>query len=178
MTDTARFVDINTKPSGLRTLWPHLNGGVLRRASLVALILGSVLTLTNQAGAVFGEAEFQLLPMIQVCLTPFVVVAISQLLGARQAGVEAHGARSGKWAAETFLSTVISHGIPLRATLLALLAGGTNAATAAAVALLDRGNLNDLPLPLLAQAFSLPLVFGALSQALAYRRAARAFAFR
>ncbi len=159
----------------MHLLWDYMTGAVVLRAALVALILGSILTLINQAGAVFQGGEFQLLPMAQVFLTPFVVVAVSQLLGAHRAGVEA---ATGKAAGETFLSTVISHGIPFRAALLALPVGGVNTVTAAMAALLDQGNLSGLPLPLLAQAFSLPLAFGMLSQALAYRRAAKAFVSR
>ena len=37
--------------------------------------------------------------------------------------------------------------------------------------LIEGGDLGALPLPLLAQAFSLPILFGVLSQAIAYRRA-------
>ncbi len=54
MTETAGIARLDV--AAPRTGSPHPNGGVFRRAALVALILGSVLTLANQSGAVFGPA--------------------------------------------------------------------------------------------------------------------------
>ncbi len=152
---------------------PHLNGGVLRRAALVALILGSVLTLANQSGAVFGPEDIRLLPLLLVTLTPFVVVTISQLLGARQAAAD--NARSRGSAVETLTATAFSHGIPTRAGLMGLLAAGVNTTIVLMAALLEHGGLGQLPYPLLGQALVLPVLFGALSQAIAYRRVITAF---
>ena len=177
MTKTAGIARFDAAPPAPQTLSPHLNGGVFRRAALVALILGSVLTLTNQSGAIFGQENVQLLPFLLVYLTPFVVVTISQVLGARQAAADA-GAGAGKAcgpAVETIASTAFSHGIPARAALLGLLVGGVNTAIVSSAALLQQGNLYALPVPLLGQAFTLPVLFGALSQAIAYRRAITAF---
>ncbi len=178
MTETAGTAPLDRIPSGPQDLWSYLNGGMLLRAALVASILGSALTLANQAGAVFGPETIRLLPLSLVYLTPFVVVTISQLLGTRQAVAEVRRGGARRPAAETFGTTALSHGIPSRAAGLGLLAGSLNTAIVTTAAFLEQGNLNALPLPLLAQAFSLPLVFGALSQALAYRRAAKAFASR
>ncbi len=171
---TTRTARLDWIPARTQVLWPYLNGAVLRRALLVALILGSALTLINQPGAVFGPAEVQLLSLAQVYLTPFAVVVIAQLLGARRARTDASRGRAGGTAEETFLTTAMTHGIPFRAAALALLVGGLNALSTMLAALLDPGSPGALPLPLLAQAFSLPLVFGTLTQTLAYRRAARA----
>ncbi len=52
-----------------------------------------------------------------------------------------------------------------------LLVAGVNIGIVVTAALLERGNLDELPLPLLGQAFVLPVLFGVLSQAAAYRRA-------
>ncbi len=173
MTETAAIARLGEAPSAPRTRPPHLNGGVLRRAALVALILGSVLTLANQSGAVFGPEDIQLLPLLLVTLTPFVVVTISQLLGARQAAADNAGSRGS--AVETFTSTAFSHGIPARAGLMGLAAAGVNATIVAIAALLEHGGLGQLPLPLLGQALVLPALFGVLSQAIAYRRVITAF---
>ena len=59
-----------------------------------------------------------------------------------------------------------------------LLVASVNAAMVMGAALLEQGNLNALPLALLGQALALPMLFGALSQAIAYRRAIKAFAER
>ena len=154
-----------------QNLRAHLNGAVLRRAALVALILGGVLTLANQSGAVFGAETLELLPLALVYATPFFVVAISQLLGARQAASDVERGTAGGSVEEDLLATTVSHGIPLRATLVGLMMGSANAMITIAATLIERGTLGALPLPLLAQAFSLPIFFGVLSQAIAYRRA-------
>ncbi len=175
MTKTVGIARFDEAPPAPRTLSPHLNGGVFRRAALVALILGSVLTLTNQSGAIFGQENVQLLPFLLVYLTPFVVVTISQVLGARQAAADAGAGKACGPAVETIASTAFSHGIPARAALLGLLVGGLNTVMVLSAALLEQGNLYALPVPLLGQAFTLPVLFGALSQAIAYRRAITAF---
>ncbi len=171
MTETAGIARLDAAAPWSRP--PHLNGGVLRRAALAALILGSVLTLLNQSGAVFGAEDIQLLPLLLVTLTPFVVVTISQLLGARQAAAD--NARSPGSGDETLISTAFSHGIPARAGLLGLLAAGVNATLVVVAALLEHGGPGQLPYPLLGQALVLPVLFGALSQAIAYRRVITAF---
>ena len=171
MTETAGIARLDV--AAPRTRPPHLNGGVLRRAALVALILGSVLTLANQARAVFGPENIQLLPLLLVYLTPFVVVTVSQLLGARQAAAD--NARSRGSGDETFASTAFSHGIPARAGLMGLAAAGVNATIVAMAALLEHGGPGQLPYPLLGQSLVLPMLFGVLSQAIAYRRVITAF---
>ncbi len=145
---------------------------VLVRALVVALILGSVLSAINQPQALFGASTLELLPFALVYVTPFVVVTLSQILGIRQA------LRDGKPlpAGERFLATVFAHGIPAKAVLTGLLVGTANTSISVAAALLETGSLADVPLPLLAQAYSLPVVFGLLSQAISYRRAATRFA--
>ena len=39
----------------------------------------------------------------------------------------------------------------------------------------SNGSVSDLPVPLIAQAFALPMLFGLLSQTISYRRAVTAF---
>ncbi len=70
--------------------------GIVRRSAIVALVIGSALTLINQPQAVFGDAPLNLAPFILVYLTPFVVVVLSQVLGTRTLFSEvAGGARRG-----------------------------------------------------------------------------------
>ncbi len=107
MTETAGIAQFDEAPSAPRTPSPVPKGGVLRRAALVALILGSVLTLANQSSAVFGSENIQLLPLLLVYLTPFVVVTISQVLGARQAAADAGRGGTRGTAVESFASTVV-----------------------------------------------------------------------
>ena len=143
-----------------------LNAGVLGRAALVALGLGTVLTLANQGEAVFGAGNLEILPLILVYLTPFIVVTVSQLLGVRQAKLDAPGGPTD----EIFSSTALRHGIPARALLLGLLVGGLGAALVMTVAHLERGDLDGVSWPLLAQGSALPVLFGLLAQAIACRR--------
>ena len=149
-----------------------LSPPIFVRASVVALILGSVLTVLNQPEAIFGASALDLLPIALVYLTPFVVVTLSQILGIRQALRDAKPLRSG----ERFLATVFAHGIPTKAVLTGVVVGTVNTAITLSEALIVTGSLGEIPVTLLAQAFTLPVLFGLLSQAISYRRAAARFA--
>ena len=63
--------------------------GVLRRSAILALIIGSALTWINQFDALFGSDTIQILPLLLAYLTPFAVIAISQLAAIRRAWVDA-----------------------------------------------------------------------------------------
>lgn len=158
--------------SARRNLGAHFDAGVVGRAVLAALVLGTLLTLANQPDAVFGAQRLAYLPLALVYLTPFLVVAISQLLGAAQAAAEWRDGTAPALGQESLMRIGVGHGIPRRAALLGLLMGGANTTIAAAELLAWNQSLGLLPLPLLAQAFSLPILFSLLSQAVSYRRAA------
>ncbi len=149
-----------------------IDADVIRRAGIVALILGSVLTLANQSGAIFGGGTVQVLPLVLVYLTPFVVVTVSQVLGIRRALLDARRGQASVSPRDAFLATAISRGIPLRSLLLGLIVGTVNTSIVISAALMDGGNLTDLPTALIGQAFVLPMLFGLVSQAISYRRAA------
>ncbi len=150
--------------------------GIVRRAVIVALVIGSALTLINQPQAIFGDAPLNLAPFILVYLTPFVVVALSQVLGTRTVFSEVAGGGSTGRDTESFAATALSHGIPLRVVTVALGVGTAMTPVIVALTLLDGGDLSRVPLAQIGQVYALPLAFGLISQTLAYRRArARAF---
>jgi|GEM_PF-1095159 len=144
---------------------------ILRRAFFIALILGSVLTLANQSGAIFGRDTVQVLPLVLVYLTPFVVITVSQVLGLRRATLDAQSGHAFAQDDAAFFLTVVSHGIPLRAFLVALVVGTANTSIVASNSLMASGSLSNLPTALIMQAFALPMMFGLVSQAVSYRRA-------
>ena len=147
----------------------HLNRIILRRAAIVALVLGTALTLANQWSAVFGRAEFALLPLAQVYLTPFLVVALSQILGIRQAHRNIARGHPAPKADEKLARTMFRHGIPRRAVLTGLAVGAVNAIIVSMALLVEQGSLVGFEVGVAAQAVVLPILFGLLSQALAYR---------
>lgn len=173
MTDTVHAITFARIRSTTPGLWSFLGAEILRRAAVIALGLGSILTLANQAEAIFGAGKLQLLPLVLVYVTPFVVVTASQLLGIQRAILEARRGGRNNSADEPFALTALTHGIPARALRLGLLVGGLNASLVTTVAFLESGNLGAVSWALLGQAFSLPVLFGLLSQAIAYRRASR-----
>lgn len=135
---------------------------VFSRAAIVAAVLGTVLTVVNQLGAIIGPSDLQWLPLFLVYLTPFVVVSASQVMGA-QAAARAKGWQGEKY--ERFLMTLFSHGIIRRAVVLSLAIGGAN------IAIIIAGRqLNQLPVAQLLQLVTLSVSFGALSQSLSFRR--------
>jgi hypothetical protein len=154
---------------GLR--WsPFVNRAVVVRSAIVAVLIGSVLTLINQSGWVVGSDPLQLLPLILVFVTPFAVVAISQVAAVRRAFIDAARRRS-PVRPESFFATTISHGIPASAVAIGLFIGSINAIITLAGALLQSVDLTAVSVAPLTQAYALPLLFGVLSQAISYRRA-------
>jgi hypothetical protein len=146
---------------------------ILRRAFLIALFLGSALTLTNQSGAIFGRDAVQILPLVLVYLTPFVVITVSQVLGLRRAMLDARSSHCFARHDVAFFATAMSHGIPRSALFVALVIGTANTSIVALSALIASGSLSNLPTALIAQAFALPMLFGLFSQTISYRRAAK-----
>ncbi len=148
---------------------PFATRATFIRAAIIAVMIGSVLTLINQSGWVAGSEPLQLLPLIMVFLTPFAVVTIAQLAGVRQAHVDSvrHGASARP---EGFIATTVSHGIPARAVAIGLVFGSLNAVIALADALFRSGDVTAVSVAPLGQAYALPLLFGVLSQAISYRR--------
>ncbi len=149
-------------------LWSFLNTAVLVRAAAIAVGLGSALAILNQSDAVFGDTNVQILPIALVYATPLIVVTLSQMFGARQATIES---RSHAYIVEPFAVTIRSHGIPLRAVTLGLAAGTTNTAIVFWKDWLTNEMMVEIPIGLIAQAFSLPILFGMASQAIAFRHA-------
>ena len=158
----------NTRADNLN-LASVINGDILRRAVLVALVLGSILTLANQPAAIFGSEEFEYLPLALVYITPLVVVTISQMLGVRRAMMDARQNGGHRLSEEPVLATALAHGIPLRTVFVGVLVGSVNASIVMTIALLEGTSVDRLPVALLAQAYVLPVLFGLLSQTIAYR---------
>ena len=158
-----------TSPDSLPLL-TLIDANVLRRAAIVAIVLGSILALANQSRAIFGELELEILPLVLVYVTPFVVVTISQVLGIRRALRDIRVGTSLAAFSGAFLATVVSHGIPFRALVLGMIVGSLNTLVVIGTTLLDDGTLVNLPLGPIMQAFVLPMLFSLLSQANSYRR--------
>ncbi len=83
---------------------------ILLRAAIVGLILGSILTLTNQPDAIFGGAEIKTLPLVLVFLAPFIVVTISQILGIQLALRNSRKIATEDGVSESFAVTALSRG--------------------------------------------------------------------
>ena len=155
--------------SPLRLWLQYLNAAVLKRSLLLALIIGGMLTLVSQSAALFGDAIFERLPLVLAFVTPFLVITISQLVATHQAVSDA--IRDQTPATTTpFITTLVAHNIPSRALVIGLITGSTNSLLILISTLAQTGDITNAPLPLIVQSYVLPFVFGALSQALAYRR--------
>ena len=170
----------NTRRSENRQPWglpetPQLKGSVLRRSAILALIIGSTLTWINQFDALFGSDTIQVLPLLLAYVTPFAVIAISQLAGIRQARRDARKELIPR-TTENLVATAFLDGIPARAVTIGLTIGTINAAIILSGALVSTGDIGAAPALLLVQVYTLPVLFGFLSQAVSYQRAARIFA--
>ena len=153
----------------------ELKSGVLRRSAILALIIGSALTWINQFDALFGSDTIQILPLFLAYVTPFAVIAISQDAAIRRAWLDAQKEHI-PWTTENLVATAFLHGIPARAVTIGLIIGTINSALILSATLLRTGDIGAAPVMLLAQVYTLPVLFGFFSQAVSYRRAARTFA--
>ncbi len=142
---------------------------VIIRAAIIAVIIGTVLTLVNQSGWVAGTEPLQVLQLILVFALPFGVVMAAQIVAVRQAQRDSSG-QTVAASSEGFATTIGSHGIPARAVAISVVFGSLNAALVIANTLLHGNDVSTIEIVPLGQAFVLPLVFGMLSQAIAYRR--------
>ena len=149
---------------------PFITRGILIRATIVAVVIGSVLTFINQRGWFAGSESLQLLPFILVFLIPFAVVTVAQVAGIRQAHLDSVNPDA-LASPDRAITTMASHGIPARAVLIGLVFGSVNAIFSVANEFLRSGDLAALEVAPLGQAYVLPLVFGLLSQTISYRRA-------
>lgn len=140
---------------------------IIKRATILAIIIGSALTLINQFDALFGSARLQKLPLILVYLTPFIVVGVSQVFGIREAR---KALLLNAYIPQGFIATILSHHILIRAVILGLAVGGTNTIIVATTNFTAGHGFDQLPTSLILQALTLPIIFGALSQALSFRR--------
>lgn len=172
MTKTKELKIDRDQPVDLPWL-PLVTRAVVLRSAIVAVVVGVLLTWINQNGWVTGREPLKLLPLVLVFVTPFVVVAISQVVAERRAILDAARQRT-PLNPRGFLATTISHGIPARALAIGLMIGSVNAGISLAGVLLQSGDLSAVPIAPLSQAFVLPLLFGIMSQAISYRRAVNA----
>ena len=143
---------------------------VFVRATIVASVIGSVLTLVNQSGWVAGNEPPEMLQLILVFTLPFAVVLVAQVAGIRQAHIDSAECATNQ-SQESVISTLVSHGIPTRAGVIGLFFGSVNALLTLANSYLTSGNLEAVSIVPLAQAYTLPFLFGLLSQVISYRRA-------
>lgn len=142
---------------------------VIIRAAIVAIIVGTVLTLINQPGWVAGTESLQVLQFVLVFLLPFGVVAVAQIVGAQQAQRDSAGQGKSPQR-EGLVLTISSHGIPARAAAISVFFGSFNAIAVVTSTFVNGSDLATIEIVPLGQAFVLPLVFGLISQAIAYRR--------
>jgi len=166
MSSPTEFVAGTEQPIQLRWL-ALVNRAIVIRATVVAIVIGSILTLVNQSGWIAGNEPPQVLQLILVFLLPFSVVTVSQIVGVRQARIDSVVHEN----PEGFINTVVSHGIPAKAVAIGLFFGSVNAVLTMANAFFNGGNLEAVSIAPLGQAYVLPLFFAFLSQAISYRRA-------
>lgn len=148
-----------------------LSRATLARAGVAALVIGVSLTLINQWDALTGAGNLSVLPAILVFQTPFLVVLASQALAIKQARKDLISSCPNEIERESILQAMFSHNIPARAFLLGGVMGAINTVIVAAANLIATGQATPMPSVLIVQAFTLPVLFGFLSQSLAYKRA-------
>ena len=147
----------------------YLDKAVVKRSLILALIIGCMLTLGNQYTAVFGSEVLVKLQLLLAFITPFVVITFSQLGALHQADMDRSNRRlTAK--SERFITTVLTHNIPFRALIISSVVGGVSSVIILTNAVIQPGGLENMPWPQLVQSYALPFIFGALSQALTYRR--------
>lgn len=151
-----------------------INSTVIPRSFIQALIIGSVLNLINQSDALFASRVLDILPLLLTYLTPFVVVMYSQRISINKAWLDINNQQTPDGVNSLF-STSISHGIPAKALTIGLIAGSINSALLLLDSYFGTGGLSALPITQMAQFYFIPIIFGVITQTIAYRRAITLF---
>ena len=152
----------------------NINSTVIPRSFIIALIIGSILNLINQFDALFASRAIEIMPLLLTYITPFVVVMYSQRISFNRAWLDINDQQT-PGEVNSLFSTSISHGIPAKALAIGLVAGSINSAILLFESYFITGDLNALPLTQMAQFYFIPLIFGVLTQTIAYRRAITTF---
>ena len=139
-------------------------GRIVVRAIIGALIVGTGLNVLNQS--------LSPLQSVMMFVTPFFTISIAQLLGIRAAR-RLHVPGS---PAPSMGQTLRKHALFCNAVLIGVVMAASNASLMVIAGAMETGQLVLLNPLILAQAFMLPVLFGAVSQALAYRRTAQSLA--
>lgn len=166
--DTTTGNETNTMQARYLGWLALVKRAVILRATIVAVVIGSLLTLVNQSDWITGNEPAQLLQLVLAFITPFAVVTVAQVAGLRQAqlDIDRHGSAARR---EGFVATAASHGIPSRGLVIGLVFGSLSAIIVLTNALLQTGNFATVSVVPMVQAYVLPLLFGMLSQAISYR---------
>jgi len=139
MTHTIQVANLNEMHSSTPRLWSFLDAGIVQRALVVTLVLGSILALANQSEEILGPEKLQVIPLFLLYATPFAVVITAQLLGTRRATLDIQGNTRTKISHEPLWLTALRHGIPSKAFYLGLLFSSLNTSIALASALVKKG---------------------------------------
>lgn len=147
----------------------YLTFGVIKRSLILSMVIGSALTLFNQTSAIFGQDKIKFISIAFMFITPFIVITLSQLVAAEQAKIDwVNGQNINRDI--SFLSILFNRNIGMRALIIALIVGLTNCILMGLISLGIEGGLSLLSKNLVFQFFILPLLFGALSQAITIKR--------
>ena len=151
----------------------QLKVNIARRSTVLALIIGCSLTLINQWEGLFGNAELRLLPLVLVFVTPFLVISASQWVSYHRVWRLTTTVKDPERGLVDMFS---SRGILVSALMIGLTAGTLNSGIVLTELILRTGSAAGAPIVLIIQAYSLPVLFGIYSQALAHQRATKALA--
>jgi hypothetical protein len=147
---------------------PVLSINMVKRAAIIATAIGVILNIVNHGQSILAGEPVSLLSAILVFASPFFVVLASQMIATRYA---VRDVAVGRARNAGIFGTLLSRGFLPTALVIALTAVGINTALMASNNYALTSEFGPLPVPVLAQAFVLPLFFSALSLTLSYRRA-------
>lgn len=141
---------------------------VLKRSVIIAVLIGSILTLVNQPLAILGHESLVKFKLILAFVLPFIVISISQVFGKHQAEIDKVDSQS-QFSHEKLLKTMVSHNIPTRALVICLIVGSLASVVTLSNFLLHDKNTN-IDWNFMIQPYLFSLFFGAFSQAISYRK--------
>jgi hypothetical protein len=149
---------------------PIISIDMVKRATVIAIAIGLILNVINQGPALLAGDPLSPLSAILVFASPFFVVLISQMIATRHALKTAPAGHSNT---ASFVEMLLGHGFLATALMIAMTSVSINTVLIAGNNFATTAQIGPLALPVLAQAFVLPLVFSVLSLTQTYRRTMR-----
>jgi hypothetical protein len=140
-----------------------------KKVIITTLVVGTLLTISNQFSAIFNDAQLNIVMLIFAFMTPFLVIIFAQMsavdIVSKQIKKTDHILNK-----DTLIKVMYSHNIPLKSVMISFIAGTTNSFFILLNTYNETGSFDAAPITPMVQSYMLPLVVGLIIQSITYKK--------